>query len=62
MSINTNNDRTILCHLSLEHIRLKRLKELDNQWKKTRASFKRSIHKSKDKLGYIHSDLWGSTQ
>lgn len=30
--------------------------------KATRASFKKSVHKSKDKLEYIHSCLWGPTQ
>lgn len=27
-----------------------------------KTSFKRSIHKSKDKLEYTHSDLWGPAQ
>ena len=30
--------------------------------KSTRASFKRSIHKSKNKLEYVHFDLWGPAQ
>ncbi|KAH9687883.1 Integrase catalytic domain-containing protein [Citrus sinensis] len=30
--------------------------------KATRSSFKRSVHKSKDKLEYVHSDLWGPAQ
>ncbi|KAH9694912.1 Integrase catalytic domain-containing protein [Citrus sinensis] len=30
--------------------------------KTTRASFNRSIHKSNDKLEYVHSDLWGPSQ
>ncbi|KAH9649101.1 hypothetical protein KPL70_025857 [Citrus sinensis] len=30
--------------------------------KATRASFNRSVYKSKDKLEYIHSDLWGPAQ
>ena len=30
--------------------------------KATRYSFKRSVHKSKDKLEYVHSDLWGLAQ
>ena len=28
----------------------------------TRASFNRSVHKSNDKLEYVHSDLWGPAQ
>ncbi|KAH9751397.1 hypothetical protein KPL71_014282 [Citrus sinensis] len=30
--------------------------------KATRTNFKRSVHKSKDKLEYVHSDLWGPAQ
>ena len=30
--------------------------------KATRSSFKRSVHKSKDKLEYVHSNLWGLAQ
>ncbi|KAH9680636.1 Integrase catalytic domain-containing protein [Citrus sinensis] len=30
--------------------------------KTTRSSFKRSVHKFKDKLEYVHSDLWGPAQ
>ena len=30
--------------------------------KSTRASFHRSTYKSKDKLEYVHSDLWGPAQ
>ncbi|KAH9725257.1 hypothetical protein KPL70_007804 [Citrus sinensis] len=30
--------------------------------KVTRTSFKRSVHKSKDKLEYVHSYLWGPAQ
>ena len=30
--------------------------------KTTRTSFKRIVHKSKDKLEYVHSDLWGPAQ
>lgn len=30
--------------------------------KATRASLNRSIHKSKDKLEYVHSGLWGPAQ
>ncbi|KAH9650266.1 hypothetical protein KPL70_026310 [Citrus sinensis] len=30
--------------------------------KATRSSFKRLVHKSKDKLKYVHSDLWGLAQ
>ncbi|KAH9677320.1 CCHC-type domain-containing protein [Citrus sinensis] len=36
--------------------------ESRDRGKATRASFNRSVHKSKDKLEYVHSNLWGPAQ
>lgn len=46
--------------MSLELIRLEARSFV--RGKATIASFNRSTHKSKDKLEYIYSDLWGPAQ
>ncbi|KAH9646574.1 hypothetical protein KPL70_024912 [Citrus sinensis] len=50
VSVNANTDKARLWHMRLGHIGA------------TRASFNRSVHKSKDKLEYVHSNLWGPAQ
>ncbi|KAH9751315.1 hypothetical protein KPL71_014247 [Citrus sinensis] len=56
LSVNANIDKARLWHLRLGHIGSCVL------GKATRASFNRSVHKSKDKLEYVHFDSWGPAQ